>query len=118
MVTRAKKIWPALKHGAYSTTAVLPGEDPAAFERLHKDLRAEFGPTGALEEDILANMARLIWRKKNLATFRKAELATAHYEHIKAKRIPNGIAGYDPTIPCGVDPDEHAEGVQAAEDQA
>jgi hypothetical protein len=35
MAVRVKKIHPALKHGGYSATGLLPGEDPAAFEKLH-----------------------------------------------------------------------------------
>jgi hypothetical protein len=57
-------IHPALKHGVYSGTALLPGEDPGEFEKLHNKLIAEFAPAGPLEQDIVANMARLIWRKQ------------------------------------------------------
>jgi hypothetical protein len=47
---------------------LLPGEDPAAFKKLHQKLIDELKPVGALEEDIVADIARLIWRKQNLAT--------------------------------------------------
>ena len=46
MSNRAKKIRPALKHAGYSTTALLPGEDPAAFKKLHQHLIAEHTPRG------------------------------------------------------------------------
>lgn len=69
------RIPPALKHGAYLATAVLPGESRAAFEKLHRDLIAEFNPSGVLEQDIVADMARLVWRKQNLGTLRISELA-------------------------------------------
>ena len=69
------RIPPALKHGAYSATAVLPGESQAAFEKLHRDLIAELNPSGVLEDDIVADMARLVWRKQNLGTLRIAERA-------------------------------------------
>ena len=40
MSRQVKKFHPALKHGAFSATAVLPGEDPAEFKELHqKSLR-------------------------------------------------------------------------------
>jgi hypothetical protein len=42
---------------------------------LHRGLIAELTPVGVLEEDIVADLARLIWRKQNLKTFRIAELA-------------------------------------------
>jgi hypothetical protein len=69
LVSKFKKHHPALKHGAYSSTAVLPGEDPAEFERLYQAHIADLAPTGALEEDIVADIARLVWRKQHLGTF-------------------------------------------------
>jgi hypothetical protein len=62
----------ALIHGAYSGTALLPGEDSDDFKKLHKGLIVEFAPLGPLEEDIVASMARLIWRKQNLSTHKVA----------------------------------------------
>ena len=82
MSSQVKKFHPALKHGAFSATAILPGEDPAAFKELHQKLIAELAPIGALEDDIVATIARLLWRKKNLATLRIAELALAHHSKI------------------------------------
>ncbi len=66
---------PALKHGAYSQSILLPGEDPAAFEKLHAELIIEFAPIGRLEEDIVLTIAHHVWRKANLATYRVAERA-------------------------------------------
>ena len=74
MPTRFNKVHPALKHAGYSATTLLPGEDAAAFEKLHRAVIAEYNPVGALEDDIVADIARLTWRKQNLATFRIAEL--------------------------------------------
>jgi hypothetical protein len=73
MSARGKRIPPALKHGGYSATALLPGEDPAALKKLHDDLIDELSPTGALEEDIVANIARLVWRKRQLARLQVVE---------------------------------------------
>jgi hypothetical protein len=66
---------PAFKHGGYSATAILPGENRAEFEKLQQDLIAEFSPNGVLEHDLVARIALLVWRKKNLATYRIAEVA-------------------------------------------
>ena len=66
------KYHPALKHGIYSPTAVLPNENPAEFKKLHRSLVAELRPNGAMEHNIVAELARHLWRKKNLATFRLA----------------------------------------------
>jgi hypothetical protein len=69
MSARVKKVHPAFKHGGYSATTLLPGEDPAAFKKLHRDLIAELTPSGTLEHDIVATVAHLVWRKQNLGTF-------------------------------------------------
>ena len=71
----AVTVHPALKHGGYSGTSVLPGEDAAAFEKLEHDLFDELCPSGPSEEEIVMTIARLIWRKQNLDTYRKAEAA-------------------------------------------
>lgn len=78
----------ALKHGAYSGTALLPGEDPDAFKKLHKGLIAEFAPEGPLEEDIVATVARLTWRKQNLSTYEGAKFAKDRYSSICTKYGP------------------------------
>jgi hypothetical protein len=75
MPNRVKLMHPALKHGAYSALAVLPGEDRAEFEKLHRALIAEYSPSGPLEHHYVAELARLIWRLQNLATLRVAKLA-------------------------------------------
>jgi hypothetical protein len=88
MLTRLNKLHPALKHAGYSATTLLPGEDPAAFEKLHRALIHEFAPVGTLEEEIVADMARLTWRKQNLATFRIAQLAQKRHHEINAEKVP------------------------------
>ncbi|MGB7277726.1 MAG: hypothetical protein WBD15_08260 [Pseudolabrys sp.] len=67
------RIPPALKHGAYSATAILPGESQAEFEKLHRDTIAEWTPSGVLENDIVMTITRLLWRKQNLDTLRIEE---------------------------------------------
>jgi hypothetical protein len=74
-MARIDRLPPALKHGAYSATAVLPGESRADFEKLHRDLIAEHAPSGVHERHIVMNMAGLIWRRQNLGTLRISELA-------------------------------------------
>jgi hypothetical protein len=74
-MARIDRLHPALKHGAYSATAVLPGESRADFEKLHRDLIAEHAPSGVHEQHIVMNMAGLIWRRQNLGTLRISELA-------------------------------------------
>jgi hypothetical protein len=103
---REKKMWPALKHGAYAVTAVLPGEDRAAFEKLHRDLIAEFAPDGVFECDIIGDLARLMWRKRNMTTLRLAEIARIRYQTIENEKMPRN---------CFDDPDfEKKEATRAA----
>jgi hypothetical protein len=124
MLTRFNKVHPALKHAGYSATALLPGEDSAAFEKLHRDLIAEFKPVGALEEDIVADMARLTWRKQNLASFRIARLAKERHRKIvyeKVLRVDYDFSDDDFQIDDfsdDIDPAERREGYRAAEEQA
>ena len=74
------RIPPALKHGAYSATAILPGESQAEFEKLHRYILAEWTPSGVLENDIVMTITRLLWRKQNLDTLHIAEHARRRCE--------------------------------------
>jgi hypothetical protein len=114
MLTRFNKVHPALKHAGYSATTLLPGEDSAAFETLHRALIAEFTPVGALEEDIVADIARLTWRKQNLATFRIAKLAKERHQKIQNEKVP----GVPLLMLDAIDPAAAREGYRAAEEQA
>jgi len=113
MVVRIKKIHPALKHAGYAATALLPGEDPAAFEKLHQDLIAELRPDGPLENDTVATIAHLTWRKQNLGTFRIAEYARNHCSAIQSQLRPESTLYLLPL--GGIDPDEDATACRAAE---
>src|SRR6516225_6789416 len=86
MPVRFKKPHAAFKHGAYSATAVLPGEDEDAFRELHQKIIAELAPVGALEEDLVGTIARLLWRKQNLAILRMVEFAREHGVELRAER--------------------------------
>jgi hypothetical protein len=92
MLTQVQKTHPALKHGGYSATTILPGEDVAAFEKLHRDLIAELSPKGVLEEDIVAEIAHLMWRKQNLAICGRAERARERREAIRSQRAADALA--------------------------
>jgi hypothetical protein len=115
MHTRVNRNDPALKHGAYSATAVLPGESRAVFEKLHRDLIAELTPSGVLEEDIVTTMARLVWRKQNLGTLRTAELAQDRCSALRLERLNAKI---EMAILEDFDPAKREEEKRAAEDRA
>jgi hypothetical protein len=78
-----RTVHPALKHGGYAGMSVLPGEDAAAFEKLEHDLFDELSPSGPSEEEIVMTIARFIWRKQNLGTYRKAEVARDRVDSIE-----------------------------------
>ena len=84
---RTKKLHPALKHGGFCATAILPGEDSEAFEKLHQDIVAEFCPDGPLESDTVADIARLLWRKQNLHTIHAAEAVRQRLDAIRSEKI-------------------------------
>ena len=111
MAVRVKKHHPALKHGAYSATTILPGENAAEFEKLHREVIAEFTPDGPFERDEVASLARLMWRKQNLRTFRIAELARSHREKLVREMAPEFPPEIFPAF-------GRSEAAQAAEDQA
>jgi hypothetical protein len=115
---RVKKDHPALKHGGYAATAVLPGESVAEFEKLHRDLIAELTPNGVLERDTVATMARLLWRKQHLATFRIAQLARSRREELISEQLPPDESF--PILEFGkkVDPAVREEAARVAEHQA
>jgi hypothetical protein len=96
MAVRLKKLYPALKHGGYSVTGLLPGEDAAAFEQLHRELRAFYCPDGPLEEDAIASIGNLLWRKQNLGTILRAEAARKRYLAIRSEMIPSTMLPFDP----------------------
>jgi hypothetical protein len=81
------KIHPALRHGLYSALTVLPGEDSAAFRALYQQLVEEYLPSGASEVELVRNIARLMWRKKHLATYRLAHLARRHCNEVVEDRL-------------------------------
>ena len=119
MPDRVKKVRPALKHAGYSTIALLPGEDPAAFKKLHQDLIAELKPDGALEEDIAATIARLVWRKQNLKTFRIAEQTKMRWEKIRSEIVPSvSYPILDLSTGEKIDPAVRARLLQTAEERA
>ena len=103
---------PALKHGAYSAIAVLPGESRAEFEKLHRDVIAELAPSGVLEDNIVMKIARFTWRDQNLPTLRISERARSHRDAIRGP-IKIKIRLVSPCLgEPKPDPDEREEQIQ------
>ena len=92
MSNKSNGIPPALKHAVYSGLALLPGEDPAEFEKLRDELTAEYSPEGASEKHIVHELARLIWRKQHLSTYRLAEEALQKSADIRYSLSPTPVS--------------------------
>jgi hypothetical protein len=117
-MSKKNGIPPALKHGVYSGTSVLPGEDSDQFEKLRKKLSAEFGPAGPLEEDIVVSMARLVWRKQNLCSYRFAALARGRIESFRKELVPEPDFGLSGGIKDYRDPEKVKAAEKAADEHA
>src|SRR5437660_3739295 len=105
MPSKRQRLPPALKPGAYSEAALLPGEDPAEFKALHKGLIADIRPNGRMEEETVLSIARLTWRRQNLARFEVGQLS--HYifetlERVVAEESDN-IRKFDKEIMAAFD---------------
>lgn len=77
MAIRVKKLHPALKHAGYSALSVLPGESAAEFEKLHRNLIAEYTPNGVSQNDIVATMARVLGASEIFQRFELRSLLDA-----------------------------------------
>lgn len=64
----------AYKHGVFSATPIIPGEDPREFAKLHLELMLEWHPDGATEEDAVFSIAKAIWRKHRVQRFLEFQL--------------------------------------------
>src|SRR5436190_1806410 len=65
-----------VKSGDPPEVAILPGENPIEFERLHTRLAQEWAPDGVLEEDTVLMIAKCIWRKRRYQRFVSSKFET------------------------------------------
>jgi hypothetical protein len=56
----------ALKHGADAASVVIPGEDPAEYDRIVADYRRDLNPRGAVEEFQVETIIRADWQRRRL----------------------------------------------------
>jgi hypothetical protein len=116
MITSGTRISPALKHGGYSGMTILPGEDPAAFEKLHKDLIVEWNPRGPLAKDAVSELAHVMWRKQHIDTFWVAECARNRFAAIQTEHAPTDFI--DDSMGVFPSKEDREAGQAAAEDEA
>jgi hypothetical protein len=67
----------ALKHGLLSKAILLKGESRAEYTSLHDGLRQSLDPQGRLEDELVENLAVLLWRKRRLLQAERAEISKA-----------------------------------------
>ena len=88
----------ALKHGLLARDTVLPGEDPADFDRQLSALEADIQPGNSLEFELVRQIADAQWRMRRLTRLETGFLAAALDEtrRYMEKRRPNELRpGYD-----------------------
>jgi hypothetical protein len=93
---RVRKNRPALKHGGYSRTPVLANEDFFEFEIHYRAVMSELRPNGALETDIVRDIAVLIWRKKNLESLRQRHRLAALYSDARSSDFQRELEQMEP----------------------
>jgi hypothetical protein len=77
--------WNALKHGIYSKSVLLPGEDPAEFAELEKVLRDRFNPGAEYGNKLLELLIAAEWRYRRLLSMSDQILAFATNEELAAQ---------------------------------
>jgi hypothetical protein len=88
----------AMRYGVYSTTSVLPGENQAEFDKLHRDLIAEFHIEGTFERNIIARVARYLWRIQNLGTLQFSRHVQGRYADILNEMIAAAFPAQAPLV--------------------
>jgi hypothetical protein len=61
----------ALRHGLYSSTIILPGENQAEFDKIHRQILDLYQPTDAYQQQMVDELAAIQWK------LRRAELIEA-----------------------------------------
>jgi hypothetical protein len=56
----------ALKHGADAASVIIPGEDPALYERIVAEYRRDLQPHGAIEERQVTIIIHSDWQRRRL----------------------------------------------------
>ena len=89
----------ALKHGLLAEDAVIPGEDPAAFDRHLTKLEDTYLPRNYVEKQIVHQIADTMWRIKRLSRIETTVVSAAIertrvYQHdFRVDRIRQGREG-------------------------
>jgi hypothetical protein len=66
MPKKSEKKQNALKHGAYSSEVMLPGEKPADYQALSAAHQEEWAPDGVTEQCLVEDLVALRWKKQRI----------------------------------------------------
>ena len=89
----------ALKHGLLAEDAVIPGEDPAKFDRHLTNIENTYLPRNYVEKQIVNQIADTMWRIKRLSRIETTVVSasierTRVYQHdFRVERIRQGHEG-------------------------
>ncbi len=67
----------SLRHGLTAQIVVLPGEDPATYQRHVKSFKDEYNPKGATESHLVQALADTAWRLNRVAALETSTLTLA-----------------------------------------
>ena len=81
------EVHPALRHGAYSGLALLPGESEAGFRKLRDGLYAEYKPNTPSLRYAVDDMTRYMWRLHHLYIYRFGEEARRRLQKTSAEFV-------------------------------
>ncbi len=62
----------AYSHGFRAASPVVPGEDPAEWDRFRGEVVADLAPVGSVEEALAERVALLLWRLRRVSAFETA----------------------------------------------
>jgi hypothetical protein len=65
------------RHAAYSKYLLLPRENPEGLDTLLKGVRQDFEPRGTTEEEVVSEIAIILWRKRRVNRLLELELSDA-----------------------------------------
>ena len=85
----------ALKHGLLANDAVLPGEDPADFDRHLSSFEDTYLPRNRVEKEIVRQIADVSWRMQRLSRIETAVIAAGidNTNRLYPDPVPEGRRG-------------------------
>ena len=94
---KARSSQNALKHGLLANDAVLPGEDPADFDRHLRSFEDTYLPRNRVEKEIVRQIADVAWRMQRLSRIETAVIAAGidntRRVNLETGPIPDDRAG-------------------------